>query len=33
MIGRYVERFYNSARRHSALAVKSPVQYGMTCTV
>ena len=33
MIGRYIDRFYNPARRHSALAFMSPVQYEMTVTV
>ncbi len=33
MIGRYINRFYNPARRHSALAFMSPVQYEMTVTV
>jgi putative transposase len=28
-IGGYVDRFYNPARRHSALAFMSPVQYEM----
>lgn len=32
MIGRYIDRFYNPARRHSALAFMSPVQYEMTAT-
>lgn len=30
MIGRYIDRFYNPTRRHSALAFMSPVQYEMT---
>jgi putative transposase len=32
MIGRYIDRFYNPTRRHSALAFMSPVQYEMTAT-
>ena len=32
MIGNYIDRFYNPARRHSALAFMSPVQYEMTAT-
>lgn len=32
MIGSYIDRFYNPARRHSALAFMSPVQYEMTVT-
>ncbi len=30
MIGRYIDRFYDPTRRHSALAFMSPVQYEMT---
>ena len=33
MIGGYIDRFYNPARRHSALAFMSPVQYEMMVTV
>jgi transposase InsO family protein len=33
MIGRYIDRFYNPTRRHSALAFMSPVHYEMTATV
>jgi putative transposase len=33
MIGRYIDRFYNPARRHSALAFMSPVHYEMTVTM
>ena len=32
MIGGYIDRFYNPARRHSTLAFMSPVQYEMTVT-
>jgi putative transposase len=32
MIGRYIDRFYNPTRRHSALAFMSPVQYEMMVT-
>ena len=33
MIGSYIDRFYNPARRHSALAFMSPVHYETAATV